>query len=184
MERSQLFYSKYCEHSKIILEELNKSGFHDKFEFICIDKRVTDKNIIYILDNNNNKIKLPPMINRVPVLLLKPNYEILSGNQILDYIKPQSKTIEQEEKLLFNEPNSFSLGKDNSLTGVSSDKFSFIDSTSDELSASGNAGLRQMYNYYSIDNKDETIITPMESDKKQKLNMNIEQLEEKRRSEL
>ena len=52
MERSQLFYSKYCEHSKNILEELNKSGFHDKFEFICIDKRVTDKNIIYILDNN------------------------------------------------------------------------------------------------------------------------------------
>lgn len=183
MERSQLFYSKYCEHSKNILEELNKSGFHDKFEFICIDKRVIDKNIIYILDNNNNKTKLPPMINRVPVLLLKPNYEILSGNQILDYIKPQSKTIEQEENLLSNEPNSFSLGKDNSLTGVSSDTFSFIDSTSDELSASGNAGTRQMYNYYSLDNSD-TITTPMESDKKQKLNMNIEQLEEKRRTEL
>ena len=105
-------------------------------------------------------------------------------NNLLIVQKPPAlaDAIEQEEKLLFNEPNSFSLGKDNSLTGVSSDKFSFIDSTSDELSASGNAGLRQMYNYYSIDNKDETIITPMESDKKQKLNMNIEQLEEKRRS--
>ena len=34
MERSQLFYSKYCEHSKNILEELNKSGFHDKFEWV------------------------------------------------------------------------------------------------------------------------------------------------------
>ena len=184
MNKPELFYSKYCEHSKMILEELNKNGFHDKFNYVCIDKRVVIKNIIYIFDNNGVKKQLPPMINRVPVLLLKPNYEILSGNQILDYIKPQSKTLEEEEANIYNEPNSFNLGANNSLTGVSSDRFSFIDSSSDELSATGNAGVRQMYHYSSINSDDTTIQTPLESDKKPKINMNLEQLQEKRKNEL
>ena len=34
--------------------------------------------------------------------------------------------------------------------GVSSDAFSFLDMNSDDLSAKGNGGLRQMYNYSSI----------------------------------
>lgn len=183
MNKPELFYSKYCEHSKTILEELNKNGFHDKFVYICIDKRVVEKNIIYIFNGNGEKRQLPPMINRVPVLLLKPNYEILSGNQILDYIKPQSKTIEEEENN-YNEPNSFNLGTNNSLTGVSSDRFSFIDSSSDELAATGNAGIRQMHHYSSIDNEDNSIPTPLESDKMPKINMNLEQLQEKRKNEL
>lgn len=185
MNKPDLFYSKYCEHSKIILEELNKNGFHEKFNYICIDKRVIEKNIIYIFNQQGEKRQLPPMINRVPVLLLKPNYEILSGNQILDYIKPQSKTIEEEEKNVYNEPNSFNIGMNHSLSGVSSDRFSFIDSTSEELSAKGNAGIRQMYHYSSFDNYEEDYIpTPLENDKKPKINMNLEQLQEKRNNEL
>lgn len=182
MNKPELFYSKYCDHSKSILEELNKNGFHDKFMYVCVDKRVVVKNIIYIVNHNGEKRQLPPMINRVPVLLLKPNYEILSGNQILDYIKPQSKTIEEEEKNIYNEPNSFNLIK--SLTGVSSDRFSFIDSSSEDLSAKGNAGTRQMYNYTSFNGEDLPIITPMEKDKQPKINMNLEQLQEKRKNEL
>ena len=71
-----------------------------------------------------------------------------------------------------------------SLTGVSSDRFSFIDSSSEDLSAKGNAGTRQMYNYTSFNGEDLPIITPMEKDKQPKINMNLEQLQEKRKNEL
>ena len=34
---------------------------------------------------------LPPMINRVPSMLIVPNYEVLVGDQILEYINPKAK---------------------------------------------------------------------------------------------
>ena len=80
------------------------------------------------MNPDGSSFPLPPMINRVPVLLLKPNHEILSGNQIFDYIKPQANTIHQEKTMLQNEPNPFSLNMDIANGyGVASDNFSFLD---------------------------------------------------------
>jgi hypothetical protein len=123
------------------------------------------------------------MINRVPVLLLKPNYEILSGDQIMDYIKPQAKSIQQEMTMLNNEPNPFSLNLDMANAfGVSSDNFSFLDTTPEDLSAKGNGGIRQMYNYSPLDQQ-QMIKTPLENDKSVKLNMTLEQIEQQRKME-
>jgi saccharopine dehydrogenase-like NADP-dependent oxidoreductase len=55
------------------------------------------------------------------------------------------------------EPLAFSLGAAN--FGVASDSFSFWDMSDEELSAKGNGGLRQMYNYATPDYGD-TINTP------------------------
>ena len=77
MAKPELYFSKYCKHSNKILTELNKSGVSDKFIFISIDKRFTNNNATYILNPDGTSFPLPPMINRVPVLLLKPNAELL-----------------------------------------------------------------------------------------------------------
>jgi hypothetical protein len=183
MAKPELYFSKYCKHSTKILTEINKSGVNDKFIFISIDKRFNKNNTIYILNPDGSSFPLPPMINRVPVLLLKPNYEILSGDQIIDYLKPQSKNIQQEMTLLNNEPNPFSLNLDmaNSF-GVSSDNYSFLDTSPEDLSAKGNGGIRQMYNYSALDQQD-IIKTPLENDKSVKLNMTLEQIEQQRKME-
>lgn len=184
MTKHELYYSKYCKYCPIILEEMNKSGLHDNFHFICIDARVMNDNVYHIHMLDGSQRVLPPMINRVPVLLLKPNHEILIGNQILDYIKPQSKTLAEEKQSLMDEPVHFSLGKDNSVTGVISDTYSFLDMTSDELSAKGNGGTRQLYHYATLNEPISGIPTPGLDDKTPKLNYNIEQLEQKRKAEI
>jgi hypothetical protein len=181
--KHELYFSHYCKHSSAILQELNKAGMQTKFNYICIDKRVMKDNITYILLPNGQQFPLPPMINRVPVLLLKPKFEILSGNQILDYIKPQAKTIQEEKTMLYAEPNPFDLSRDTlRSSGVASDNYSFLDMGPQELAPQGNGGLRQMYSYATIDGE-----TPMEvpllDDKKSKMNYSLEDIEQMRNQE-
>ena len=183
MANPELYYSKYCKYSSIVLEELNKSDIKDNFNYICIDSRVLKDNVYYINMLDGSQKPLPPMINRVPVLLLKPNYEILSGNQILDYIKPQTKNIDEEKTALSNEPDNYSLGND-SMTGVISDSYSFLDMSSDELLAKGSGGERQLYNYSTLNDTSSSIQTPVLEDTKPKMDYSLEQLEQQRNQEI
>lgn len=182
--KHELYYSQYCKYSSSILQELNKSGLQQAFNYICIDKRFVKNNITYIMLPNGQHFPLPPMINRVPILLLKPKFEILSGNQILDFIKPQAKTIHEEKTMLYEEPNPFDLSRDTlRSSGVASDNFSFLDMGPKELSPEGNGGMRQMYSYASID-CESSISTPLlEGDKKSKMNYSMEDLEKMRNQE-
>lgn len=183
MEKHELYYSKYCKHSNHILQKMNESGLHEKFIYICIDNRVLKDNIFHITLSDGSHKQLPHIINRVPVLLMKPNHELLSGHQILDFIKPQVNTIE-DAKHIMEEPDTFDFGKDNSISGVMSDNFSFLDMSVEELSAKGNGGNRQMYNYQSLNSNNESIQTPVLEDKKNKLGYSVEQLEQKRNQEI
>lgn len=182
MAKPELYFSKYCKHSIKILNDLNKFGLNEKFIFISIDKRFVKNNVTYILNPDGSSFPLPPMINRVPVLLLKPNYEILSGDQILEYVKPQATTINQEKTIINNEPNPFSLngGDMSNSFGVSSDVYSYLDTTPEDLTAKGNGGIRQMYNYATLD-QNQFIKTPLENDKSAKLSMTLEEIEQNRK---
>ena len=182
--KHELYYSQYCKYSSSILQELNKAGLQEKFNYICIDKRFVKNNITYIMLPNGQHFPLPPMINRVPILLLKPKFEILSGNQILEFIKPQAKTIKEEKTMLYEEPNPFDLSRDTlRSSGVASDNYSFLDMAPQELAPEGNGGMRQMYSYASIDG-DSVISTPvLEGDKKSKMNYSMEDLEKMRNQE-
>jgi hypothetical protein len=183
MAKHELYFSKYCKHSSKLLEDLNQLGMSKKFNYISIDKRVIKQNVTYILNPDGTSFPLPPMINRVPVLLLKPNHEILVGDQILEYVKPQIKNINEEKTMLFNEPNPY-MFKGAGGVGVVSDEFSFLDSSVTELSAQGNGGMRQMYNYATLDTNAETMSIPTQydPDKQPKLNMTLEQLENQRKN--
>jgi hypothetical protein len=182
-----LYYSNYCKHSKALFQLLQKENILDTLDLVCIDQRFQKENVTYIKTANNQPFPLPPMINCVPTLCLMPNFEILTGNKIVNYFKPIHNNIEQERNELNMEPNPYSLAQEtNGSFGVTSDNFSFYDSDEKELSASGNGGMRQMYNYAAIQKsgQDETIYTPQDEGKEQKLSMTLEQLQNMRNSEI
>jgi hypothetical protein len=154
---SVLYYSNFCNYSKTTIQQLNKIGVGKDVHFICIDKRVKEGNNVYILLENGQKIIMPPQISRVPaLLLLNKNYSILYGEHILENFK-QSNDVNVKVATNNNmEPSAFALG--NSGFGVVSDNYSFLDMNSDDLSAKGNGGIRQMHNYVDL-NYNEKIST-------------------------
>jgi hypothetical protein len=160
--------------------------------FLCVDKRVQRGNEQYILLGNGTEVLMPSAIRSVPSLLLL-NYgnKILEGNQIREFIDSkinqtqpqQSIPMTQQDGLNNNnsgpiggqgmEPDAFSLG---GLGSVVSDQYSFLDQNADELSAKGNGGMRQMYNYAAI-NQFDSIETPPDDYVPNKVgNMSLDQI--------
>lgn len=159
---SILYYSNYCEHSRNLLSVLTKSNLLEKTHFLCIDKRIKKNNKTYIITENNKEILLPNNISSVPTLLLmKENFKTITGNGIIDYFKPY--IVESNKKNTNNneEPSAFTLDTFQSNSNITSDNFSFLDQSSDELSTKGQGGMRQMYNYAAI-NFIEKIETPQD----------------------
>tara|TARA_B100000524_G_scaffold345713_1_gene244770 strand:- start:2472 stop:2831 length:360 start_codon:yes stop_codon:yes gene_type:complete len=79
------------------------------------------------------------------------------GDDIIRHFQPKQEQLNNQATMNNGEPLAFSLGSAN--FGVASDNYSFWDMTDDELSAKGNGGLRQMYNYATPDYSN-TINTP------------------------
>ena len=147
-----LYYSKYCEVCKKYLQLLSKSDLQKDIHFICIDKRVKDSNNkTYIILENGQKIILPENVTKVPaLLLLTKSYEVLYGEQILQYLKPKQQ---QEMRVATQnnmEPMAFSLGGGSGFGDVVSDQYSYLDQNPDDLRAEGNGGMRQMHNYVDL----------------------------------
>jgi hypothetical protein len=147
-----LYYSKYCDICKKYLQLLSKSNSQKDIHFICIDKRVKDaNNKTYIILENNQQIILPENITKVPaLLLLNQGYQVLYGEQILQYLKPQQQ--QEIKKATHNnmEPMAFSLGGGGGFGDIVSDQYSFLDQDPDDLRAEGNGGMRQMHNYVDL----------------------------------
>jgi hypothetical protein len=83
------------------------------------------------------------------------------------------------------EPSPFSLNNDCiGGYGVASDSFSFWDQTSDDLSAKGNGGMRQLYNYATIDSN-MRIEAPKEDYAPDKIGtVSLENLQQQRNTEI
>lgn len=146
---SILYYSKYCEISKKYLQILSKSSSQKDIHFICIDKRIKENNKTYIILENNQKIILPDNITRVPaLLLLTKNYQVLYGEQILEFLKPKQEAEVRQATQNNMEPLAFSFG--GGLSDIVSDQYSFLDQPPEDLNAQGNGGMRQMHNYVDL----------------------------------
>ena len=142
-----LYYSKYCEVSKKYLQLISKSSSQNDIHFICIDKRVKDGNKTYIVLENGQKIILPDNITRVPaLLLLNKGYQVLYGEQILEFLKPRQEVEVRQATQNNMEPMAFSLGGGS----IVSDQYSFLDQDPEDLEAKGNGGMRQMHNYVDL----------------------------------
>ena len=156
---SILYYSNYCENCKKVLSSVANSKIKDDIHFICIDNRYKKSTgAIYIKLQNGEEVILPPTVTKVPaLLLLNRGYHVLFGDEISKHIQPTVVAMKQKAVVGTGEPTSFSLG--GSMCGVSSDYYSFLDQTSDDLSAKGSGGMRQSHHYASIMQEDQ-IETP------------------------
>lgn len=145
---SILYYSKYCEICKKYLQILSRTQLQKEIHFICIDKRIKENNQTYIILENGQKIILPECVVKVPALLLLGNYNVLYGEQILEYLKPQQIQEVKEATQNNIEPLAFSIYSSSS--NVVSDNYSYLDQNEEELKATGNGGMRQMHNYVDL----------------------------------
>ena len=184
---SVFYYSNYCESCKKILAQVSKSQIKEDIHFICIDKSVTRDGVINIILENQEVI-LPPTVTKVPaLLLLDRGYEVLFGNQILQHLQPINEEINNQSTKFNGEPHAFSLTDSIcNVYGVASDNYSFLDQSPDSLLAKGNGGVRQLYNYSTIDySNSENISTPQENYTSDKLkDLKLEDLQKKRDAEI
>jgi len=185
---SVLYYSNYCDKCKNILRIMGKSSEKNDMHFICIDKRFrnNDNGAFYVILENQQKLILPPQIQKVPALmLLKEGNKVIFGNEIVDRIKPKEEYSQAKATRFNGEPSAFALGNDNiGGYGVASDSFSYWDQGSDELLAQGDGGTRQMYNYAGVDHNS-SMETPPDTWVPDKVGENAyEQMETQRNQDL
>jgi len=182
-----LYYSNFCEHSKKLLITITKNSVIDDIHFICIDKRIKEKDgKIYIILENGQKLIMPENVDKVPaLLLLKNNFNVLYGEDIYNYLKPKQKENVSQATMNNMEPIAYCLG--GSYGGIVSDNFSFLDMDPESLKAKGDGGLRQLHNYVSLsqdESSNSNIYTPSEDNKpkSQKIQegLTIEQLQQQR----
>jgi hypothetical protein len=162
---SVLFYSNYCDHSKKLLQILNKTKINKDINFVCIDNRAQKQDGMYIQFQNGQELLLPSIVNKVPALLLiNQGNNVLYGEKIYQYLQP----IEQHEvaKATKNnfEPSAFNLGE----MGGMSDNYSYWEATSDDLLAKGTGGTQMMHGYADL-NFNGKIETPDENYKPDKI---------------
>lgn len=184
-----LYYSNYCKHSQRILQFLVKGNLADKINFLCIDKREKDinNNQIYIILENGSKVIMPPNVQSVPALLLvKHGYRVLLGDDIVEHFQ-QAANLETKKKMMTQqiEPIGTSLQSSGGMN-VTSEQYTMYNLTPDELSAKGNGGRRQLYNYVSANEEIISIQTPPDTYKPDKIgqDITINTLEQKRMDEI
>ena len=175
-----LYYSNYCKNCKNLLTLISRTELVKTIHFICIDSRVQKNGKTYVILESNQEVVLPESVKSVPALiLLNDNYRIFYGDEIVQHLNPIEKVNVNVATKNEGEPECFSINGGN-FSGVVSDCYSFLDQDATELSAKGDGGLRQLYNYATLDHVDK-IDTPPEDYNPDKIgNVNIEKIESER----
>lgn len=181
-----LYYSNYCKHSKKLLLVLSRcQNLKEKISFVSIDNRIKDPqtNQDFIILENGSKIVKPPNLHSVPgMLLVKENYNILYGDDIINKLKPYIISDKDEAEQYNGEPRSFEFSGNNMVT---SEKFTAFDLSPDELMAKGQGGRRNMGNYVAVGGENITIHTPNDDYKPDKIgNVTVENIQMQRNNQL
>lgn len=184
-----LYYSNYCKHSQSIIQTLVKSNLTDKISFICIDKRSRDPSNgqTYITLENGGKVIMPPNVHSVPsLLIIKEQYRVLMGDDIIKHLHPQIKNTMSANMQPNIEPSGYFLAASSGGTNIMSEKFTSYDMSPDELSAKGNGQSRQLYNYISVQNDMNLINTPPDDYKPDKISndVTLDTLQQKRMDDI
>lgn len=179
-----LYYSNFCQNCKQVLSVVSRSPVKDEMHFLCVDNRVKGSNgATYIKLQDGQQVILPPTVSRVPaLLLLNRGHHVLFGEEIMQHIQPSVEAIKQKAVVQNGEPMAFSLGGGG--FGVASDNYSFLDMSSDDLSAKGNGGMRQQHMYAGVSYTDE-IETPPDNYSPDTIgSLSMEQLQQNRETDV
>ena len=150
------------------------------------EKNMND-NQIYIELDNGSKVILPPNVHSVPALLLiRNNYNVLYGDEILTHFHGDMKKNSSEIVKVNGEPAGFSMFSFSGGANIMSEKFTNYNMTPDDLSSKSNSKLRDLYNYVSANEKSSFIETPDEDYKPDKISndVTIDSLQQKRIDEI
>jgi len=184
-----LYYSNYCKHSQKVIQFLAKNNLTDKMNFICIDKRQRDPKTgqTHIQLENGKSVILPPNVHNVPSLLLvKENYRVILGDEIIANFQPKVQQQNNNATLNQGEPAGYQLMASNSGMNIVSEQFTYYNMTPEELSAKGKGGSRQMYNYVLANHTLSSIETPPDNYRPDKLSsgVTIDTLQQKRNEDV
>lgn len=185
-----LYYSNNCKHSQRILQFLVKGNLADKLNFLCIDKRRRDpnNNQIYIHLENGQRVIMPPNVHSVPALLLvKQSYRVVLGDDIIQYYQTAvSHEMKKRIQCEVIDPVGISLMQSSGGMNITSEAYTMYNLTPDELSAKGNSGRRQMYNYVSANDEIISINTPPDTYHPDKIagEVTVDKLQQKRMDEI
>jgi hypothetical protein len=100
---------------------------------------------------------LPPSIHKVPSLLLLDSQQVLTEQEIYDFLQPKETKINTLATSGNGEPECYSINQ----MSCMSDSYSFWDQDSNELSTKGMGGTRQLHNFVTLD-QNFSIHTPTE----------------------
>ncbi len=181
-----LYYSNYCDNCKKLLQNLAKSQEKEDMHFLCIDRRSKKNNKIYIVLENGQEVLLPTSINRVPALLYlnTPDQTVIFGDEIGNKIKPIEISFTNKVEIIKNQEEPMAFSFCSGPSSVVSDNFSFWDQDAESLSAKGDGGMRQLYNYSTINNENK-INTPSDDYAPDKIGeVTIEKLQQQRNESL
>jgi hypothetical protein len=161
----------------------------NKISCICIDKRTRDptNGQVYVTLENGGKVIMPPNVHSVPSLLLvKQQYRVIMGDDILKHLHPEMKNTMTSKQSVQVEPSGYFLAASAGGTNIISEKFTSYSMTPDELSAKGNGGSRQLYNYISVKDDMHLINTPPDNYRPDKVSTDVtlDKLQQKRMDEI
>ena len=184
---SILYYSNYCENCNKLIGVLSQNKIKVKIHYVCIDKRIKGHGgATYVILENQQQLILPPTVTKVPaLLLLTQGHSVLFGDQIYQHLQPRENNFSQRVANTPNEPTAFSMGNF-TLGGVASDSYSYLDQSSDSMSAKGDGGLRQMHQYATLDFNDK-IDTPPDNYEPNTIGnqgMTMKQIQQQRNNDL
>lgn len=183
-----LYYSNYCKHSKKILQFFVNNNLTDQLNFICVDKRKQDPKTgqIYIILENGTQILLPPNVHSVPALLLvKQNYNVVLGDDILARFQEKIKTQNNDATLGNGEPMGVALDSVRIGT-IISEQYTAYGASPEDLSTKGKSGNRPLYNYVSANSDGYSINTPPDTYRPDKVSegTTIDSLQQLRNEEI
>lgn len=173
---------------------LAKNGMTDKFNFICIDRRVQDPQTqqTYVVLDRGSKVLLPPNVHRVPnLVLINEKYRSVVGDDIYGYLEALIRT--GGKKAQFSEqsggePTGYVLGSSAGGVNIVSETYTYYDAKPEELLAKGTGAMRQMHNYapVTIHESIKPIMTPKETYRPNKVgeDVTLDSLQQKRNDEL
>ena len=184
-----LYYSNFCPHSQLVIQFIASNNLTNNLNCICIDKRTREPNSnqIKIILENGKKVSMPPNVHSVPALLLvKQNYNVILGNNIIEYLKP---TIREKTNIATNnqgEPVGYRIQTSNNGMNIVSEKYTNYNMSPEELSTKGNGENRQMYSYVKAEYDDVSIYTPPDNYRPDKLsnNVTVDILQQKRNDDI
>jgi hypothetical protein len=115
-------------------------------------------------------------------LLIKQQYRVILGDEILQHYHPMIKSQNEFATNYQGEPSAFHLSPSAGGSNIMSEKYTLYNMSPDELSAKGNGGMRQMYNYVSANDDIYLINTPPDNYRPDKLSntVTIDKLQQKR----